>query len=531
MCHASRATKEGSLVVRLLFIAVFTLVVDASASRAQPQEATVKLEAIPIDTTPTSVAGVVVDEAGEPIVGVRVEARTPVTGFHSSFSVPEGGESFKPPRVAVTDAQGRFHIADIPLFGVNEVQLSLRAKHRHVNDANYPVAQDLKIEMRGSGRPGVIQARVVGVATDLPVVPFSHLRVVRRYSATAHEFNTEDGRFVLPGEASLGNEYLIYIYARGYAATEARVKAVEAGSDHYQEIALPARAPLRGKLIDAQTGEPIAGAAVLNGIADDSRYFEWRDFEKYADGHHWLKFVQHVTTNEAGEFWFTEASDRAPGTLFVLKGGYQRFVLRPDVRPVDPRTGELVVPVPRESVFTGVVMQDGKPISNADISVQPRERRDKMEQWYGRVHTDSDGRYRFGGLPAGEYTVFAGPYARRAAIHEAQTVEMNLGDDLGEIRIWGQAPGGASIHICAEFDWDYTSLEIEAGEDGTYECRGLKPGSYTARVHVPGGSGEYLGYHYFVPEFIVERDGQQVDLLSERERKKNEQAAVRAPAN
>jgi hypothetical protein len=74
-------------------------------------------------------------------------------------------------------------------------------------------------------------------------------------------------------------------------------------------------------------------------------------------------------------------------------------------------------------------------------------------------------------------------------------------------------------------------MVIEAGEDGTYECRGLKPGPYTSIVHVPGGSGGYLGHHYFVPEFVVERDGQQIDLLSERERKKNEQAAVDSAAN
>jgi protocatechuate 3,4-dioxygenase beta subunit len=517
-------------MARLLFIAVFVLVVDTGAWRAESQEANNGLEAIPFDTTPKSVAGVVVDEAGQPIAGVRVEAQTPVTGFHSSFSMPTGGDSFKPPRMATTDAEGRFYIADIPLLGASEVQLTLRAKHRHVNDANYAIGDELRIEMSGSGRPGVIQARVVGVATDKPVVPFSHLRVVRRYNATAHEFDTKDGRFVLPDEVTLGNEYLIYLFARGYAATEARVKAVEAGSDNYREISLPTRAPLRGKLLDAETGEPIAGAAVLNGVAGDAHYFEWRDFEKYADGHHWLKFVQHVRTNEAGEFWFTEASDQLPGTLFVLKDGYQRFVQRPEVRPIDPRTGELVIPVPRESVFTGVVLQDGKPLADTGVSVQPRDRADKMEQWFPHARTDTAGRYRLGGLPPGEYSVFAGPYARRATVDEAEVVDLNFGDDLGEIRIWGKAPARASIRICSEFDWNYTSLETRADERGEYVCHGLKPGPYTALVHVPG-SGGYLGHHYHVSEIVVARDGQQIDLLSERERKKNAQAAVGAPAD
>jgi protocatechuate 3,4-dioxygenase beta subunit len=459
MSHASQATMEGSSMVRLLYIAVLALVVDVSASRAQSQEATVKLEGIPIDTTPKSVAGIVVDEAGQPIDGVRVEARTPVTGFHSSFSVPTGGDAFKPPRTAVTDARGRFHIANIPLLGASEVQLSLSAKHRHVNDANYPVAQDLKIEMHGSGQPGVIQARLVGVATDHPVVPFSDVRILRRHVARTHTLATEDGRFVMPGEVTLDNDYMIYLYARGYAATAERIRAVRAGSDVYQEIALPARPPLRGKLIDPQSGDPIADAAVLYGIADEARYFEWSDFKKYVDGYHSLEYVQHETTNETGEFWFAEVSDRTRGTLFALKDGYQQFVLRPELRAIDPRSGELLVPVPRESVFTGIVVQDGKPVANTGVSVQPRDRTDTMEQ-YPHVRTDKDGRYRFGGLRPGEYTVFAGPYARRAIVGEAENVELNFGNDLGEIRIWGKAPAGASIHIRAEFKWDYTSLEI-----------------------------------------------------------------------
>jgi protocatechuate 3,4-dioxygenase beta subunit len=512
-------------MARLLCTVAFALVVHANTLRAQSQQADSRLEAVSIDMTPQSVSGVVVDEAGQPIAGVRVEARTPVTGFHSSFSMPTGGDVFKPPRVAVTDERGRFHIADVPLMGEREVQLSLQAKHRHVNDTNYPVAQDLKIEMRGSGQPGVIQGRLVGLATDHPIVPFDDVRVVRRHVAAALPIATEDGRFVLPDEVTLGDNYMVYVYANGYAATEARVRAVRAGSDEYQEIWIAARPALRGKLVDAETGEPITGAAVLYGVAGEARSFQWSDFKKHVDGYHSLKYVQHGTTNEAGEFWFAEVSDATLGTIFVLKDGYQRFVLRPDVRPIDPQTGELVVPVPRESMFTGVVVQNGKPIASAGVSVQLRDRQETMEQWREHTKTDAKGRYRFGGLQAGEYTVFAGPYARRATIDEAETVELNFGDDLGEIRIEGKAPPGASISIRPEFDWDYKSLETKADESGQYECRGLMPGSYTALVHVPGGSAGYLGHHYQMPEFVVERNGQQIDLRSEQERKKSQKSA------
>jgi protocatechuate 3,4-dioxygenase beta subunit len=510
---------------RLIRAGLVALVISTGISSVDAQDANVKLEAVPIDTTPQTVAGVIVDEAGHPIAGVRVEARTPVTGFHSSFSMPTGGDAFKPPRIAVTDAQGRFDIADIPLFGEREVQLSLKAKHRHVNDQNYPVGQDLRIEMSGSGQPGVIQARLVGVATDHPIVPFDEVRVVRRHVAKAYTFAAEDGRFVLPSEVTLGNHYMIYVYAKGYAATAGKVKAVRAGADEYQEIALPARPALRGKLVDAQTGDPIAGAAILNGRTDEASYFQWSDFEKHVDGYHSLTYVQHETSNAEGEFWFAEVDDQSLGTIFVLKDGYQRFVLRPDVRLYAPNTHELIVPVPRESVFTGIVVQDGKPIANAGVSVQLSDHKEKMQQWNPHTKTDAEGRYRFGGLPPGHYVVFAGPYARRVAIEEAETVELNFGNDLGEIRIWGQAPARATIRLRPEFDWDYSNLETKADESGQYECRGLKPGPYTALVHVPGSASGYLGHHYHLPEFVVERDGQEVDLRSERHRKKDERVA------
>ncbi len=74
--------------------------------------------------------GIVKDEQGKPIAGVRVEAFTPVVGVLSRFSMPTGRDYFPgPDRVDITDKQGRFRIADFPkldpLFGPSEVQLRL----------------------------------------------------------------------------------------------------------------------------------------------------------------------------------------------------------------------------------------------------------------------------------------------------------------------------------------------------------------------------------------------------------------------
>ena len=141
-----------------------------------------------------------------------------------------------------------------------------------------------------------------------------------------------------------------------------------------------------------------------------------------------------------------------------------------------------------------------------------------MEQWYGSVPTDREGRYRFGGLPGGKYMVSGGPYYRKAAVGEAQTAELDLGNDLGPMRIHGKALANASITIIPKFEWNYINIETRSNSSGEFECSGLQAGTYRAWVHSRFANGVRAQFtsRCEVPEFVVEHDGQHIDLLPPR---------------
>ena len=245
-------------------------------------------------------------------------------------------------------------------------------------------------------------------------------------------------------------------------------------------------------------------------IAEGHSYVEWSDLQKYADGYHPLKFVQHVTTNKEGEFWFAEPEGNSRGMIIVFVPGYQRLISKPDARELDV-TGELVLRLKRESAFAGVVLQDGKPVANVSVVVSIPSTGDP-NQMPESVHTDAQGRYRYGHLTPGRYYIHGGAYTRIATVRDGETATVNLGADLGEIRIRGLAVPNSSINGHPEFDWDYTNLSTKTNEAGEYELRGLKPGKY--RISMDSGfQGGFRGRRAEVVE-DVDRDGQEIDLRS-----------------
>ena len=461
--------------------------------------------------------GIVKDEQGKPIAGVRVEAFTPMVGADSSISMRTGRDYFPgPDRVDITDKQGRFRIADFPKldprFGPSEVQLSLRCKHRHVNDANYPLGEEVEITMRGSGKPGVLQGRLVDATTGLPLKDIKELRVMRRHQAQTHRFNSPEGKFQLPFEATLGRRYFAYVYAPGYAATAVKMIAVAKDSHDFTDIPMKKQPTLRGRLLDADTDKPIADAALLYGIGTKASYFGWSNFARYTDGYHGYNFVQHEVTNETGEFWFAEPAEKN-GTIIVWVDGYQRLMLKPESRTYDEATGDLVIRVKPESAFTGIVTKEGKPLANIPISVGLKSQ-DNFHHMFESVLTDSQGRYKYGRLLPGTYFVGGGDLSHVATVGEAETVSLDLTGKLGPLRIHGNAKPSISITIRPDFDWEYSRFSTTADATGKYEFEGLRPGKYRVALHYArSGFGRRDKR-----EIHVKRDGQQIDFPPKKSR-------------
>ena len=139
------------------------------------------------------IEGIVVDEQGKPIPEVRIRAQTAREFGRGTFgdgnvpSMPIPGEgTFE----ATTAADGRFRIDGLP---AKEVQLSLTAPFRARDAMNYPVDQECRIAMGGSGRPGLVRGRVVDAETGKPVEEF---RVVGTSDPRSRLVTSADGRFV-----------------------------------------------------------------------------------------------------------------------------------------------------------------------------------------------------------------------------------------------------------------------------------------------------------------------------------------------
>jgi protocatechuate 3,4-dioxygenase beta subunit len=456
------------------------------------------------------VGGTVIDEKGIPVAGARVEALTAMRGVMSSFSMPTGRDHFPgPDRVAITDDQGRFRIADLP---TDQVQLTVQAKHRYVNDDNYPVSDSVKIKMFGSGKPGVVQGRIVDASTNKPPQNIRDIRIVARYSTLSRRCSDDDGHFRLSGEPTLGDVYYVYVYAKGYAATGAKIQAVSPDSEDFKQVELTPAATLKGKLVDAKTNEPVKRAKLVYGISEGRSYIAWSDLKSYADGRHPLKFVQHVMSNHAGDFWFAEPKD-SRGMIVALIPGYQRIILKPIDRQINAETGELVIRLKPECNITGVVLQNGKPLANVSVSVStpandPAGR--DPSQMPESVHTDAQGKYTYGCLPPGRQQVHCDSYTRVITVGDGETKTVNLGEDLGTIQIHGLAPPLSWVEAYPDFEWDYRRLATKANVAGEYELRGLKPGKYRLRMY-SGFNNGVRGPRNNI-ETAIDQDGQEINL-------------------
>jgi hypothetical protein len=362
--------------------------------------------------------------------------------------------------------------------------------------------------MSGSGESGVIQCRVVDAETKLPPKNLADIRIVPRYSTTSYKCEPDSGIFRLPKDVTRGESYMVYAYAKDYAIASAKLTSVPADSTDFAPVELRKKPALQGKLVDAETGKPIAAAPLVYGIADRMSYIEWSSLPKYADGYHSLEFVQRDVTAPTGEFWFAEPQSGSRGLIIVFIDGYQRLMLYPRLRQVDEATGQLIVKLKRESAVEGTVLINGKPAANTSVSVRGRDEIGMSNMWES-VRTDANGKFRYGRLAPGSYRVHARPYSRVVQLEKGQTATVNLGDDLGPIRVHGDIEPNVSISLSPQFRWDYTNFETNSDEKGKYEIAGLKAGRYRALI----SSASHGSFSHRDTEINVKQDGQKIDLL------------------
>ena len=243
-------------------------------------------------------------------------------------------------------------------------------------------------------------------------------------------------------------------------------------------------------------------------------------------------------TDETGRFEFSER----PAPEFVLlaqwPSPYRSFgeegVAQPEYGPAlygpfhiepDHETRDIEIVLSRGASFSGRVTDErGAPVEGAYVfqeRVATAEEADSLAA--GLLHdwrwatTGAEGGYRRGGLPAGEYEVYAdhGDHLKselRTVVlhegHESESVDFVLGDGVaisGRVIAWdGEPLAGAVVSVDVEDSGDsfggFGGAPGKGGSasdaEGRFVLQGLKPRPYTLRVGVPDiWAPLYTGQH------------------------------------
>lgn len=175
------------------------------------------------------------DDAGEPVAGAEVR--------------PDLGG------VATTGPDGLAHLDHLPVG--EEIRLVATAKgHLHADQrVQLPMAGPLELRLQ---RAFVVTGRFAG-ADGAPLADVS-VKMTRGRSFDTTSIDP-DGRFVLPLRPAL--EYTLTFSSPQSSSLEVPVPAGNPGEERdLGELRAPAAGEIAGRLVDAATGEPIAGARI-----------------------------------------------------------------------------------------------------------------------------------------------------------------------------------------------------------------------------------------------------------------------------
>jgi thiol-disulfide isomerase/thioredoxin/protocatechuate 3,4-dioxygenase beta subunit len=176
------------------------------------------------------------------------------------------------------------------------------------------------------------------------------------------------------------------------------------------EVVLEKLETVPGKVVSAETGEPIEGIMVALVSKQDrlrlDHYVEFESSFRAVDEFTGL----HATTAADGTFELPRVADETTAVDLVLfqKGGGFHYIR-------DARTllagDEIELPLPKAGAVEGKVIVAGKPVADESVHlswVAPGEEADSWDLPFGfggQVTTDAEGRFHYEGLGPGRYRI------------------------------------------------------------------------------------------------------------------------------
>ncbi|HWL08189.1 MAG TPA: carboxypeptidase regulatory-like domain-containing protein [Planctomicrobium sp.] len=342
--------------------------------------------------------GRIVDESGTPIEKVWVITDT-----------WNGARMFR--RETYTDADGRFTLNHMP----NTPAKTNALKQGFVSN------RDLQI--KGGDQIELILPRVVKHTVKIRLegndAPVPDLMIQKGYKWTGRNevhWNSEtweterayqkaSGEFVIAlGEPNNSATISYRFRYPGHEDATVEVPVNEKESKTF-DVILKKSATLRGRVVSAETGEPLAGITVALPTASDRLY------RGYVEFHHPFQNLKDFTgirgvSGKNGEFELSRPDPSTQAELVLMKET-EGFFWYPGLKDWGSKE-ELIIPYPEAGVIEGQVLVAGKPVAETPVHLQwlRPDRDDPYRAPFGlsgQKKTDANGYYRFTGLGPGKY--------------------------------------------------------------------------------------------------------------------------------
>lgn len=428
-------------------------------------------------------AGIVVDDHGRPLAGIHIKPE----------GVTQDWGDFTPAQNVTTDATGRFRIENLPQNGFRLQVWNERRQYPTEYDEINSADRELRIELHPFG---VILGRMVDKETRRPVKNFtlrySSLEAGSDLSRTGQTFTSPEGRFKLE-KIKQGERCDLTVEAPGYPSQVIKgltgEKLEEAKG---QVVELDRGKAQSGVLLDRDKGTPIEGAEILYcSLLDERVPFSWDNLNQ--DNRN-VKILQKGVTGPDGIF--NLSLNEKNGTIFIRPRQHQRLIIKSSEQKQYLKDGMIIVRLGAGASLSGKVIVDGAAKGDAYLNLIGQSGGLINNTNVESGHTSADGSFHFASLPPDEYTITVQcnqtpSYQclnRRFTLAEGEQKTLNIGDDLGPLTLTGavfdhgKPVPNIIIELTPQFDWDYTRVASHSGEKGDYAVRGLRPGSYKAKL-------------------------------------------------
>ncbi len=419
------------------------------------------------------VRGMIVDELGAPIAGVRVSVSRIFVGVDVS-SVETGGD-------------GRFELHGVPL----EPRLTFDLFATGYVHDSAPIAdgdEEQRIVLR---RAGGISGTVIDAETREPVAHFrikfgtaqleSGEQPVHSFAAVWRDpgvtIDDAAGHWTTHDSLTPGEVTSVEVLADGYAAAIAPHVVVERDPDpSHLVVALRRPFEVRGVVVDRTTGEPIASALVERFTAREPIRFWSND-----------RALNQTRTNARGEFVFRDVADE-PLSLFIEAVGHAATSVGPFAPGSGSRATRIEL-VAGASIVGVIADENGKPIASATVLLSAQNVAGQESRAW-RDQSDSDGHFTFHDLSPGFYMVCrelidaqatAWDLDETAVVEGCKTTNVELrprGHGRISGRLTASVPLPKSVDVSAWRAEDHRRRATLA-VDGRFEFTGLEAGHWT----------------------------------------------------